>query len=600
MRGPLIFVSYSHQNVRELRQLKKHLDVLEGVGVEIWSDERINAGHQWRNEIESALENASVGLLLVTAEFLTSKFVTQIEVPAMLQAQVARGLEIFPLIALPCAWRSVPWLERLQVRPRGANPIWGNNRRADTKLAEITSELDLLLKATPEPPSSPEIPRETRRGPSHVPILTPDPIPVPMPSPSIPRIIGNSDSAAFHTIAEQLLPRGKRIVLVGTGLNLLHREPIFIDLAERAARNECTVDICMADPWSPDVAVRLIEEDMGALKPPVGRSGLIKRLASNLHTLDQLGRPANFSLSLFSHYPTFAMCIIDDDYFFYPYGYAMLGNFSPVEHFSKEAPGDLPMITFLENHYKRVRAATVDARIAFDLYEQRQASPEGLRAMSVYFVPAANTPLYAFGSSIMGWDVRQQSPTDTPWQEDAGTAPLFGFHLTIADALFFASEHQAKRVQKEVEMIAANFSRFPLTNLRVASFPEDGQSISILCDDPTRTLEALHFELVASAHRHAVGSNYTFGSAARRDAEAASKIMIERYHAPFILGHFRPHFSLLTKVRSPDRMKRTMTEIQAQFQERVPKQIEMSAITFLQQPSAASPWQIEREIPLQR
>jgi hypothetical protein len=279
-----IFVSYSHINDREYRDLMRHLGVLKHANIDSWSDERIKPGQNWLAEIRKALENANVGVLLITTDYLTSKFITETEVPELLLANAFRGLMIFPLIAKPCAWDSVKWLSQLQLRPRGGKPIWGSKGTAEKKLAEITSELHQLLGGNSNPVD--------------IPPPTPEPAPPPAPSLQIPHIIEKCESTQFAAIGEQLLQRGKRIVLLGTGLNLLNNhDSVFPALAERAARGECTVEIYMADPWSPDVGTRLIEEELGTPKPSVGKYGLIDRLRSNIDTLDRMGRPNNFRSS---------------------------------------------------------------------------------------------------------------------------------------------------------------------------------------------------------------------------------------------------------------------------------------------------------------
>lgn len=38
------------------------------------------------------------------------------------------GMILYPVLARPCAWEFVPWLERLQMRPEGARPVAGRDR----------------------------------------------------------------------------------------------------------------------------------------------------------------------------------------------------------------------------------------------------------------------------------------------------------------------------------------------------------------------------------------------------------------------------------------------------------------------------------------
>ena len=90
---PTVFICYSREDnqgkARESRWLDlvtKHLRVYALQDrLDIWSDERIATGADWLQEIESALESASAAILLVSVDFLISKFIREREVPRLLQ-----------------------------------------------------------------------------------------------------------------------------------------------------------------------------------------------------------------------------------------------------------------------------------------------------------------------------------------------------------------------------------------------------------------------------------------------------------------------------------------------------------------------------------
>ena len=118
---PLIFISYSHKDETWKDRLVTHLNVLQYQdSLEIWDDRRIEAGEDWFQEIEAALNASSIALLLISANFLTSKFITKEEVPRLLQRRAQEGVRLIPVILEPCAWQKVPWLARIQARP----PRW--------------------------------------------------------------------------------------------------------------------------------------------------------------------------------------------------------------------------------------------------------------------------------------------------------------------------------------------------------------------------------------------------------------------------------------------------------------------------------------------
>jgi hypothetical protein len=75
---PSVFLSYSHKDEVWKDRLKTHLGVLD---LETWDDRRIEAGANWFEEIQDAMAHASVAVLLISADFLTSRFIRGEEVP---------------------------------------------------------------------------------------------------------------------------------------------------------------------------------------------------------------------------------------------------------------------------------------------------------------------------------------------------------------------------------------------------------------------------------------------------------------------------------------------------------------------------------------
>ena len=98
-----IFVSYSHCDREYLDRLMVHLRPLEKEGlVDLWVDTRIRPGDRWKKEIEKALASATVAVLLVSADFLASDFITDTELPPLLRSAEENGTRIIPLILKPC------------------------------------------------------------------------------------------------------------------------------------------------------------------------------------------------------------------------------------------------------------------------------------------------------------------------------------------------------------------------------------------------------------------------------------------------------------------------------------------------------------------
>jgi len=97
-----MFLSYSHADMKPtdwLARLKMYLTPFSRSGtLDVWDDTRIDAGQVWLAEIEAALKTADAAILLIGPGFLASSFITDSELPTLLNAAAGRGLRLFPLV----------------------------------------------------------------------------------------------------------------------------------------------------------------------------------------------------------------------------------------------------------------------------------------------------------------------------------------------------------------------------------------------------------------------------------------------------------------------------------------------------------------------
>jgi len=119
-----VFVSYAHADESIKNELLRHIRPLERLGnIRFWTDRSMNAGDEWRDVINRELENASIALLLVSADFLNSTFCQDEELPALLRARARRGARIIPIILHPCAWMLNRTLAGFLALPKDGKPI---------------------------------------------------------------------------------------------------------------------------------------------------------------------------------------------------------------------------------------------------------------------------------------------------------------------------------------------------------------------------------------------------------------------------------------------------------------------------------------------
>ena len=97
-----VFISYAHKDQEKVEwqdELEKYIKNVAIIGpTRVWYDERINAGSEWRVEIETALRKTKVAILLVGPHFLNSDFILNKELPDLLDAAKNEGVKIIPLI----------------------------------------------------------------------------------------------------------------------------------------------------------------------------------------------------------------------------------------------------------------------------------------------------------------------------------------------------------------------------------------------------------------------------------------------------------------------------------------------------------------------
>jgi len=149
-----IFISYSHEDVEFKDLLVKQLRVLELEGFcDLWVDSRIQTGSDWFPEIQTAIEEADVAVLMVSAGFLTSPFIRGEEVPPILQRREKQGLKVLPLFVKPCPWKQVSWLSGIQGFPLDDRFLMELKEAEQLRvLMQFAQEIYHIMNPSPEEP----------------------------------------------------------------------------------------------------------------------------------------------------------------------------------------------------------------------------------------------------------------------------------------------------------------------------------------------------------------------------------------------------------------------------------------------------------------
>ena len=141
-----IFISYSHQDEGWKNLLQRKLKGLDlGGDLVIWEDRQITPSLDWLQEIEIALNQADVTIMLISASFLNSSFIRTEEIPTLLHRRDQEGMWLIPLIVKPCAWRKVSWLSATQDSSKDNAAL---SRLSRYKQEEALTNLARKIKAT--------------------------------------------------------------------------------------------------------------------------------------------------------------------------------------------------------------------------------------------------------------------------------------------------------------------------------------------------------------------------------------------------------------------------------------------------------------------
>ncbi len=108
MTRDAVFVSYSHADHAWLDRFSTFLQAIEDAGGDVWTDREIPTGAQWREEIDKALARTRIALLLLTQNFLASRFIKDNELAPFLEADAAGEVTLYAVAVEPSTYQRSP------------------------------------------------------------------------------------------------------------------------------------------------------------------------------------------------------------------------------------------------------------------------------------------------------------------------------------------------------------------------------------------------------------------------------------------------------------------------------------------------------------
>jgi TIR domain len=165
MSIPVVFISYSHKDKEWMERLVVKFAVPKRLGwCNVWTDQQIPVGEDWDAKIDEVLRDARVAVILVSDNFLASDFILEKEVPRLLERRANGNLHIIPVIADSCLWKTLSWLEKMEVRPKEGNLEEKEIAGWRTELTNIAQEILSRFGSAPNSHVNPKTPDLGNRG----------------------------------------------------------------------------------------------------------------------------------------------------------------------------------------------------------------------------------------------------------------------------------------------------------------------------------------------------------------------------------------------------------------------------------------------------
>jgi TIR domain len=143
--GALVVVSYSHQDVKWRDELRKFLKPLvRQKRIRIWDDTAIGAGKNWQEEIKRAFASANVAILLMSSDFQDSDFISQEELPLLLDRAKKKegGLTLLWIAVRPSTFELQPEVATLQALNEPSRPLSKLQKPAwETELTKVCRKI---------------------------------------------------------------------------------------------------------------------------------------------------------------------------------------------------------------------------------------------------------------------------------------------------------------------------------------------------------------------------------------------------------------------------------------------------------------------------
>jgi tetratricopeptide (TPR) repeat protein len=153
---PVIFISYSHKDASSdapNEQGGTWLDYIQSFFVpalrggifELWVDENIAIGSEWRSEMHKKLDACDVYIVLISRYSLASPYVADQIATVVQRKRMKDNVVVFPIVLTPVPREALRQLDSFLIRPRDGIPLSMMSRsQRDSTMVELADEISHL------------------------------------------------------------------------------------------------------------------------------------------------------------------------------------------------------------------------------------------------------------------------------------------------------------------------------------------------------------------------------------------------------------------------------------------------------------------------
>jgi hypothetical protein len=148
--GLTLYYSYAAADEKLQQKLETALALLRRQGdIQDWHKRKITAGQDRIQEVDAHLNAAKIILLLVSADFLASDDLYEVEMTRAMERHVSGEARVIPIILRPCDWQAAPF-GSLQELPRDGKAIseWSSRNAAFTETAKEIRQVISSLRSS--------------------------------------------------------------------------------------------------------------------------------------------------------------------------------------------------------------------------------------------------------------------------------------------------------------------------------------------------------------------------------------------------------------------------------------------------------------------